>query len=178
MDIKDLALFIDNHGAIASLFSGAIGAVIGGLMPLMSGLISEKLNQKRDKRGLKQQLYAEIQVILNLIEKREYIKHIKSQINKFKKKNQKITSSVDFPDNLFPIYKTNLNKLSLLESSLQTDIVMFYQELESLILDLKPSGLFSEGGTKKNYEDFLKIATGTLKLGKSILRKLKKDVGE
>ncbi|MBJ6351121.1 MULTISPECIES: hypothetical protein [unclassified Acinetobacter] len=117
---------------------------------------------------------AEVEAILNIMEKRNYRKGLEEGIFLFGlgeklSKNEFYTLEVQIQENYCPIYFNNLDKISLIRPKKVKDVVRFYSLLMSLAQDVKPDGLLNTGPSREAYDECLSIFDEAIMIGKRII---------
>lgn len=162
----------DNQFLLAGV--GALGAIGGALAAFFPTFWHTKFQQRQLRHSVAAQLYAEIKATLQVERHRGYIQDIRNIVAKFDQ--GEITSQsyqVQIANDRFPIFRANIPHLALLESQLQTKIVLFYQLLEAAVQDIKPGGLLNTSEVdRKPYSELLEILLTARSLGDEILAQI------
>lgn len=160
-----------------TVISALVGAAVGGLMPIIVNICNQGMTRNQKRHAVTHQIYSEVSAILTVIDQRKYILSIKNAIN-YMQLNPGTSPpplQIQVRDDLFHIYKANLDNLSLLDPKLQSEIVIFYHYLMALIEDVRPGGVLNTQPTLYGYNEFLDIALDTVKLGKKLQCELSFD---
>lgn len=140
-EIKDLYAPQNPYLPIYSALGGAFIGAVAGFIP---SAITSWMKDKRDRKVITYQLYAEIKAIMKIIKIRQYANDLKQIIHNFQLgKISSHTYQIQVQDDRFPIYKNSLKNLGLLNEKLQIPLVDFYQTLEAIIQDVKPGGILN-----------------------------------
>ena len=128
---------------------GAIGGVFAAYFP-NRWLASHQRDNQRKSTAF--QIYAELKTILEIESHRSYIKNLRELIQQFDSGEvSSATVQVEFPDERYEIYKTNMAYLGLLPPRLQSKIVLAYQLIEAVVQDLKPGGVLNVGNAGREH---------------------------
>jgi hypothetical protein len=164
------SLFVE-HNPYLPVYSALGGAFIGAVSSFFPNYLIHCLKERREKKSTTLQLYAEIKASLDLIEHRKYIAHLEQVLAAFAAK--KITSysyQVQVPEDVFPIFKGNLDRLGLLDIDIQVKVVEFYQLVQAVIQDVKPGGILNaQPATESAFEEVLYISKRAIGVGVALL---------
>ena len=168
--LKGIKAILDPSSQWMPVIAAIGGAAVGGFIPLLVQMVEGYRQEKRNKQAVAHQIFAEVTAILEIIEKRQYVQHMKSLSAQLAINPKFIqTYQVQISEEFSPMYKANIDRLPLLDPSLQTKIVKFYRFLSALIEDVKPGGGFnSQPITKYGCDQFIAIAVEAISLGNEI----------
>ncbi|WP_071467097.1 hypothetical protein [Polynucleobacter asymbioticus] len=168
--IKEIKAVLEPSSQWMPVIAAIGGAAVGGFIPLLVKLIESRREQKRNKEAVAHQIYAEITAILEIVEKRQYLQHMNVLATQFTLHPNLIERyQIHISEDFSLMYKVNIDRLPLLNPSLQTKIVKFYRFLSALIEDVKPGGGFnSQPITHYGCDQFILIATEAISLGEEI----------
>lgn len=169
------SLFIEQNPYLP-MYSALGGAFIGAVSSFFPNYIIGKLKDRQARRSTTLQLYAEIKATIELAEHRNYIQHLEDVVEAFNTKQiTAYTFQIQVPDDRFPIFKSSLDRLGMLEVDLQVKVVEFYQLLEAVIQDVKPGGeLNVRPAQAKAFQEALRIVKRARKIGVEILAVIEK----
>lgn len=187
MDLKNVLISIEAIKAVKALFvtsnpylpvySALGGAFVGAVSSIIPNLIINWHNYRTERRSTTLRLYAEIKAAIEVADYRGYIEHLE-QIEE-KLRNNKIPSwtyLVQVSDDRYPIYKSSLDQLGMIDVGLQVKIVEFYQLLEAIIQDIKPGGILNANPAPHVYFlNALGLAKRARSLGGNILATIEKQ---
>ncbi|MBD2079102.1 hypothetical protein [Leptolyngbya sp. FACHB-17] len=113
--------------------------VTGGLLTFIGGLLGNILIQQRQRRAeinsLASAFYGEIQALMGIVEKRQYIQGIKDAINDLRA-GRKIFYQMRVTRKYFNVYEKNLDKIGILPNPLPEKIVELYTVMTAILEDL------------------------------------------
>ncbi len=165
-DIKDL---ISPSNPWIPVIAAVLGALAGGLAPIIVRLIEARIERKSAKQAVAHQIYAEISAILEIVKQRGYLEDLEVAKLVVSMNSTSNSYQVQISDEVDPLYRANIERLPLLDPGLQTKIVKFYRFLNALVEDIKPGGTFNTSGvTVKGIDQFLMIANQAISLGEEI----------
>jgi hypothetical protein len=152
------------------VIAAILGAAVGGLVPIFVRIYEEYRARKINRNAVANQIYAEISALLEIIDKRQYLQDIQMIVNQLTvNPNYQQTFQIQISEDISQMYKINLDRLPLLNPSLQTKIVKFYRFLDALVQDVKPGGVFNISPiTIYGAQQFLLIANEAITLGQEI----------
>lgn len=143
--IKDIKVLFAPQDPYLPFYTAIGGALVGALSSIFPSFISSWIKDKRDRKAMSLQLYAEVKAILEVAEARQYANALRQIVSSLK--SGQISDriyQIQLPDDRFPVYKNSLSNLGLLSVDLQVPIVSFYQTLEAIIQDIKPGGVLND----------------------------------
>lgn len=169
------SLFIEQNPYLP-MYSALGGAFVGAVSSFFPNYIIGILKDRQATRSTTLQLYAEIKATIELAEHRNYIQHLESVVEAFNAKQiTAYTFQIQVPDDRFPIFKSSLDRLGMLEVGLQVKVVEFYQLLEAVVQDVKPGGeLNVRPAQAKTFEEALRIVKRARQIGVEILAVIEK----
>ncbi len=167
---------IKPQSPLLPVYTAFAGGVLGVVGTVFAKEFHEYLARKRNIKNIASQIRAEIKAILDIVEIRQYLDFMTAEIKKLPNMpNKRSILQVHISEDVMPIYRANLNNLHLLQQDMQVEIVKFYRYLSALIEDIKPGGTFNDeryGLTLDGGEQFMKIATEAICIGKALVKKL------
>lgn len=169
------SLFVEQNPYLP-MYSALGGAFIGAVSSFFPNYIIAKLKDRKDKRSTTLQLYAEVKATIELAEHRNYIQQLERVVEAFQSKQiTSYTYQIQVPDDRFPIFKSSLDRLGMLEVDIQVKVVEFYQLLEAVVQDVKPGGLLNvTPAPAEAFEEALRITKKARQLGGEILAIIEK----
>lgn len=169
------SLFIEQNPYLP-VYSALGGAFVGAVSSFFPNYIISKMKYRNDKRSTTLQLYAEVKAIIELAEHRKYIQQLERLVEAFNSKEiVSCTYKIQVSDDRFPIFKSSLDRLGMLEVDIQIKVVEFYQLLEAVVQDFKPGGLLNvKPATVEAFEEALRISKRARELGGEILSLVEK----
>ncbi|MBD2232234.1 hypothetical protein [Phormidium tenue] len=113
--------------------------LIGGLLTFIGGLLGSVLIQQRqrhlERKSLASAFHGEIQALIGIVQKRQYIQGIKNAINDLKS-GKRITYQMRVTRKYFNVYDENLDKIGILPCPLPEMIVELYTIMTAVLEDL------------------------------------------
>ncbi|KXZ65634.1 hypothetical protein [Acinetobacter venetianus] len=158
---------------------GILGAVIVALSSALIGFIIQLILRHTDRnyqaKSFELSIVAEVEAILDIIEKRNYREALESGIfstalGESLSQNNIYTLEIQIQENYCPIYFNNLDKVSLISAKKVKDVVRFYSLLMSLAQDVKPGGLLNTEPSSEAYSECLKVFDEAIKVGHRIIK--------
>lgn len=175
--LKGLKGLLADTNPYLPVYSAIGGAFVGAISTFIPAIIIEHFKTRREKKSLTFAIYAEISATLRLIEFRQYIENVQIIIQRLKQGAiPNDTYQIIVPDDYCLVYKSNIPKIGTLDSSLQIQIVQFYQLLEGVIQDVKPGGLLNATPQgPEQFESVLKVSEHMIHLGRELIGKIEKQ---
>ena len=128
-------------------------------------------DHKHNASSFELSVIAEVEAMLNIIDKRKYREALESGIVVSHLTEKGLSLQIDIQENYCPIYYSNLDKISLLSKDKVKDVVQFYSILASLVQDVKPGGILnSEQPDTEDYQECLQLLNEAVILGKRIIK--------
>lgn len=164
------SLFVEQSPYLP-MYSALGGAFVGAISSFFPNYIIGRLKDCKDRRSTTLQLYAEIKAAIELSEHRNYIQQLERTVEAFDAKQiSSYTYQIQVPDDRFPIFKSSLDRLGMLDVDIQVRVVEFYQLLEAIVQDVKPGGLLNaEPAPVEAFREALHIAKKARQVGGEIL---------
>lgn len=169
------SLFVEQNPYLP-MYSALGGAFVGAVSSFFPNYIIGKLKDRKDKRSTTLQLYAEVKATIELAEHRNYIQQLERVVEAFNSKQiTSYTYQIQVPEDRFPIFKSSLDRLGMLEVDVQVKVVEFYQLLEAVVQDVKPGGLLNaRPAPAEAFQEALRITKRARQLGGEILTIIEK----
>lgn len=172
-EVKDL---ISPSNPWIPVISAVLGALAGGLAPILVKLLEVSIDRRAAKQAVAHQIYAEISAILEIVRQRGYLEDLESKKLAMTANPASNLYQVQISEVVDPLYRANLERLPLLDPGLQTKIVKFYRFLHALVEDIKPGGTFNtSGATLEGINQFLAIANQAVAIGEEIKSQIAKQ---
>lgn len=153
-------------GVVGAILVAFFSAFIGFLVQLFFKWYDRKYNAN----SFELSVIAEVEALINIIEKRDYRKGLEQGIFFSNLSNQEYPLEIQLQENYCPIYFNNLDKISLISPCKVKDVVKFYSILTSLALDVKPGGLLNTAPSSEAYEECLSLLDEAIEIGKRIIK--------
>ncbi|CEI54455.1 hypothetical protein [Acinetobacter bereziniae] len=133
---------------------------------------------KNNHEALQRAIISEISALYHLARAREYKKEFDKILNNFKLyPDIKQSLTIEFQDNLTPVYSNNLDKIGLLSIDVVEDVVKFYACIFAIKQDLKAGGVLTnfDSATPDAFKNVYLLFLEILRLGESLSQKSKSD---
>jgi hypothetical protein len=181
VDLKTILESIEVIRAVKSLpylpmYSALGGAFVGAVSSFFPNYIINKIKDCNEARSTTLQIYAEVKATIELAEHRNYIQHLERVVEAFNSKQiTSYTYQIQVPEDRFPIFKSSLARLGILDVNIQVKVVEFYQLLEAVIQDVKPGGLLNARPAQiEAFQEALRITKRARQVGSEILVAIEK----
>jgi hypothetical protein len=115
-----------------------ISAFIGGLIGIMGSYMAFLYQRRVERKSITAAFAAEIYALLEIIEKRDYVRVIKQDIESIKS-GSRMRHPIPVTQTYFNVYFKNLDKIGLLKAPVSSKIVLFYTNAFALLEDFKTS---------------------------------------
>ena len=152
------------------LLSALLGALVGGMLSVLGVILFERHKRWLDASAVTTAIGAEIKTLVSIFESRGYLGEVDRLLSEFREdKRRRATLEIQFPDEPFPIYRANLDKIGLLPPSMIADVVKFYALIDSAILEVRPGGLLAANECDEAaFAKFHEVATEAVRTGKRV----------
>ena len=169
------SLFVEQNPYLP-MYSALGGAFVGAVSSFFPNYIINKLKDRKEKRSTTLQIYAEVKATIELAEHRNYIQQLERVVEAFNSKQiSSYTYQIQVPEDRFPIFKSSLDRLGVLDVDIQVKIVEFYQLLEAVVQDVKPGGLLNaRAAPMEAFQEALRITKRARQVGSEILAAIEK----
>lgn len=156
-----------NNAIVVTLLSAVISFVVQ--------LFFKWYERRYQAKSFELSIIAEVEAILNIIEKRNYRKGLEdgiffSELIDKSSASNTYTLEVQIQENYCPIYFNNLDKISFISAKKVKDVVRFYSLLISLAQDVKPGGLLNTDPSREAYNECLDILNEAVVIGRRIIK--------
>jgi hypothetical protein len=178
---------------IANELSGYINiipVIIGGILTFLGGITGNQLLQRRQRKNDREHLSAtfagDIFAILSIIKKRNYEEELNNALDRLRNHEERVIFARPIEGDYLMVYKQNVGKLGVLESSLAGEIVIFYTYITVLLDDNREVVNIDVNTANLRYiavrhEETLNLLRETVERGNKVLNTLitaTKRVGE
>lgn len=113
--------------------------LVGGLLTFLGGLLGNVIIQQRQRKvernSLASAFYGEIQALIGIVERRQYIQGIQKSIEALRL-NRKVSFHIRVTRKYFNVYEKNLDKIGILPNPLPEKIVDVYTVMTAILEDL------------------------------------------
>lgn len=133
----------------------------------------KRYDSETHAKTIKRAIISEVAATLKLIEKRKYHEYLQESIRELETgESLQVLISIEQQQNLFPVYKSNIDKIGMLKADLASNIVMFYALLESVLVDTNSKGLLNnpEYSTLEAFQETFIILNEAISLGNEIIK--------
>jgi len=177
--IEDIKALIAPQNPYLPFYTAMGGALVGALASIFPSFVNSWIKDKRDRKALSLQLYAEVSAILEIAKTRQYAHGLRSIIGMLSSgQSSTATYQIQISDDRFLIYRNSFGNLGLLNIKLQVPIVSFYQTLEAIIQDVKPGGMLNlNPASLREFSEVLFLVEKAEKLGEEILGLISLEYG-
>lgn len=177
--IEDIKALIAPQNPYLPFYTAMGGALVGALASIFPSFVNSWIKDKRDRKALSLQLYAEVSAILEIAKSRQYAHGLRSIIGMLSSgQSSTATYQIQISDDRFLIYRNSFGNLGLLNIKLQVPIVSFYQTLEAIIQDVKPGGMLNlNPASLREFSEVLFLVEKAEKLGEEILGLISLEYG-
>lgn len=153
------------------LYAALGGAVAGAIASFFPTFLLERSRENKHSRRLRASLLTEISALLEIIEHRNYRGSIKEVINHLKTQPAGTTYSftVTVPEHYSRIYQENCKNIGAINEFDAKRIVMFHQLIDSIVQDIQPGGVVSEGTEIRAFEEMDKLFSRAMEVAHEIL---------
>jgi len=158
------------------VWSALGGAFIGAIASFFPNYLIAKRKERAEKRSTTLQLYSEIKATIEIAKHRQYIEELE-KIEQAFLSNQitAYTFQIQVSDDRYPVFRSSLERLGVLDIEIQVKVVEFYQLLEAVVQDVKPGGLLNVAPAPlAAFQEALRISKLAQKLGSEILVAIEK----
>ena len=155
-----------------------LSALAGGLVALLGSISVMWYNSYKERKSLSQAILGEIQSLISLIEKRDYVGNLerwKREIDETSKSpNRAFMATPRF--NYFAVYDANLGKIGCLPWYSTIYVTKFYVLTKSLIEDFTNKELYSREPhiVREILDEDIELLKEVTSYGKIAVNKLKK----
>jgi hypothetical protein len=169
------SLFVEQNPYLP-MYSALGGAFVGAVSSFFPNYIIGKLKDCKERRSTTLQLYAEVKATIELAEHRNYIQQLERVVEAFNSKQRtSCPYQIQVSEDRFPIFKSSLDRLGMLDVDIQVKVVEFYQLLEAIVQDVKPGGLLNATPAPvEAFQEALRISKRARKVGGEILVAIEK----
>lgn len=152
-----------NDAIVVALFSAIVSFIIQ--------FFFKWYDNNKNAKSFELSIIAEIEAILDIIEKRKYREALERGIVISITSQNIAFLQIDIQQDYCPIYNNNLDKVSLLSKKRVKDVVQFYSILASLIQDVKSGGILSTNqASREAFEECLVLLNEAIILGQRIIK--------
>lgn len=158
-----------------SINSAIVVALLSAVISFFVQLFFKWHERRHQAKSFELSIIAEVEAILNIIEKRNYRKGLEdgiffSELIDKSSASKTYTLEVQIQENYCPIYFNNLDKISFISAKKVKDVVRFYSLLISLAQDIKPGGLLNTDPSREAYNECLDILNEAIVIGRRIIK--------
>ena len=116
-------------------WSTILATIVGGIIAISSCFIPNAYQRCQERKNVRSALRSEIQSILAIVDRRDYIRHLSEFIEAIRAGSlglfqRRIGTEYDI------VFRSNCNKLGLLSSETAAKTVRFYHSVSSVVQDL------------------------------------------
>ena len=116
-------------------WSTILGVILGGILAISGGFLEKIYERRKERESLRAALRAEIQAILAIVERRDYIARLSNFIEAIKGGSTNVFE-IRIGRDYDIVFRSNCGKLGLLPSETAVRTVGFYYLVSSVVEDL------------------------------------------
>lgn len=157
----------------STIFTAIAVTLFSAVISFLTQYFFKLYDSKNHAQTIERAIISEISATLKLIEKRKYSQFLQECIQELTSgESHEVLASIEQQQNLFPVYKSNIDKIGVLNAELATEIVMFYALLESVLVDTNSNGLLSnpDYSNLEAFKETYSILNEAITLGKKITK--------
>jgi ABC-type amino acid transport system permease subunit len=153
------------------LFAAFVGTILGGLVAIVTAVKIEEHKQRLEGRTITLAIVTEIKVLVSLLEMRGYLTEVQNILADLRAGKRTWASlEVQITEDLFPIFRSNRDKIGLLPPAIISDVVKFYLMLDAFAAEVRRGGLVAANQCgEKEFSELEKTGSETLRIGRQIL---------
>jgi hypothetical protein len=157
-----------------SLYMPLFQTLLGGLLAFLGGFVGNFLLQRsqrqKERESLSSAFCGEIAALLAIIERRQYLKFIKSELESVKQTGKVDSLQISVSRNYFQVYEHNIERIGLLPAPLPEKIVRFYTFMWACLEDLETMRTFEFKAedaliVERLLEELLRLANDAIDVG-------------
>ena len=161
-----------------------LGTILGAILAISGGFAEKAYARRKQLQSLRAALRAEIQAILAIVERRDYIPGLSAFVDAIRAGAPNFFE-VRIGRRYDIVFRSNCDKLGLLSSETAARTVRFYFQASSVVLDLNllrdavdSPGLQTRYGLNQRdrnlafHEEILRLSHETIELGNDLIQKL------
>lgn len=153
------------------LYAALGGAVAGAIASFFPTFLLERNRENKHSKRLLASLLTEISALIEIIEHRNYRGSIKEIISHLETQPSGTTFSftVTVPDHYSRIYQENCGSIGAINEFNAKRIVIFHQLIDSIVQDIQPGGVVSNGAEVRAFEEIDKLFIRAIEVAHEIL---------
>jgi len=150
--------------------TGILGAFVGSVATGIPILLAEWCKSRKELTQLKSSLVAEVAALVEIAEKREYLRGLQGFCDFLQGQPEGTTRNflVRIPKHYSRIYQANADRIGIVDASTARKIVQFHQFVDAVIQDVVPGGTLYQGGRVNAFVQTTNILDRALQLGREI----------
>lgn len=149
------------------LYAALGGAITGALASFFPTLFLESRRESREAKRIQSAVLTEIVALLEIIEHRRYLDSVQEVITYLETQSQETTYTFTaiIPDHYSRIYQENCSNIGVIETQIAKNIVIFHQLIDSVVQDVKPGGVVSQGANIEAFRELKRIFNRAIQIG-------------
>ncbi len=170
--------------AILVAILGVLGTIVGAILAISGGFAEKAYARRKQLQSLRAALRAEIQAILAIVERRDYIRGLSAFVDAIRAGAPNFFE-VRIGRRYDIVFRSNCDKLGLLSSETAARTVRFYFQVSSVVEDLdllrdagESPGLQARYRLNERdrslafHEEILRLSIETIALGNNLIQEL------
>lgn len=117
-------------------FSQIVPVLVGGMLAILGSVVATLtvhwITIRHQRRSLSQAFAGEIGAILDIINRRHYLRDLERLVDQ----NASVDFKIQIRENYFLVYESNVNQVGLLPNKLPYEVARFYTYAKSLTEDV------------------------------------------
>jgi hypothetical protein len=163
-----------------------IGVLIGGIIAIIGGFISNLWFEWRRDRQLRKSLalafQGEIIALLEIVTKRRYIDGLKDMLQYIEKSDEPAIYHFTARREYFSVYKANVGKIGMLCPPLSNLVARFYTQANAILEDIEQYektdlSIVNPKVLAESYRELLALFEDTLSVGKQVIKEVSNQYG-
>lgn len=157
-------MFQDKPNEWLPVIAAVGGAFVGGVFGVMPTILSDRRKERRERKTLTCALLAEIESIVEIIERRKYVEAVDEAVDDLKNgRSSLVQLTFTVSPNYARIFNSCHDRIGLLDRDIATKVIKFHHLIESIILDVSiDSDAVINGGGLELYQELSELFSEAL----------------
>lgn len=169
---------VPGHRCMFEEYLPLVGVVIGGVLAIIGGFLSnvipEVYRNRRESRQLALALRGELEALSHIAKRRQYVESLKNMIAIMEKKREPLFVNIQVRHDYFKIYNNNADKIGVLREPLPEYVARVYVQANSILEDLQSyrEGLYASASVDSviaSYKELVELMEDTYALADEIV---------